>query len=199
MTTTVAAPETPYCPHVWFVPTLLGHCYHAHWKGRADSALPSCFLLIFRRIRSIAVIFQSLPKNERHTFWKNAKNYGPPYSVFRVLSPKFRTCVFRRTDAIAEWCGGVLTPPSHRLAGPALRRPGAWGAAPAGCWGRRPVKVTDSQRRRPGGPTSSGPWPADRRRGPLKTKKATYRDGFRELTAAVAARLARSSYSVDLC
>ena len=110
---------------------------------------------------------------------------------------------------LVERSSGIIDPTS-RIHGhvwswrpPPPPAPAGWaGAAPAECWGwgggwRRPVKVTDSRGRRPGEPTSSGHWQTaqtiEDQEGNMSGRN------LRKLTAAEAARLARLSYSVDLC
>ena len=101
----------------------------------------------FRSIRSIAVIFLYLPKNNWRTFWcKNWRLVDFWGSIFNPQSQHFRFS--------PSWCHerGVLAPPPHRLAGLALRRPVARGGGRAlggagRALGRRrrpPVKVTES-------------------------------------------------------
>ena len=89
------------------------------------------FVNMIRRICSIAVIFQYLPKNKRRTFWcNNGRLVDFVGSILKA--PKVSTSVFRRADAMT----GVSWRPPHRLAGPALRRPVAGGVAGGGGAGR---------------------------------------------------------------
>ena len=88
------------------------------------------FVNIFRSIRSIAVIFQFLPKNKRHTFW--CKNWRLVDLGGLFLSPQSQHFRFRCHD------GAVLPPPPHRLAGPGRSlggRPDAGGGGRPGARG----------------------------------------------------------------
>ena len=155
----------------------------------ADSALPSCFLLIsFEVFVRSPWFFQYLPKNKRRTFWcKNWRRVDFWGSIFKP--PKSALSFFAE---LMPWrgCPGALPPPPAPAgwARPVARgRPGAEGGGRVVntclclclCAGRalggagralggrrRPVKVTDSRERRPGEPSSGGHRPGGRRRRP---------------------------------